>query len=621
MASGKSLLERFDAIIEKNFSNPAFSIDDACRELGTSRSQLFRAIKSETNLSTSLYVRKRKLEKAKELLRTSDMKTSEIAYHVGIDSPQNFSKYFSHEFGLTPTAFRKETNTTGPEMVEAVEVLPSALPPKSKQRYRAIAAIVVILIAAISIYAFLNRAEKPMKNEFGFAGNSIAIIPFKNLGSDKTAFYSGGIAEQIHASLSMNEELKVISTTSSDRYKNSNKPISEIAKELDVNYILEGSVLQDKSNIRINVGLVRAQDDRRIWAKTYDGSDEEMFSFLSEVSTELAKELGQKLSAETSRRITKGPTSSPAAYKEYLQGTQLILSREKDRLNESVIKFKNAIEFDPEFADAYAYLGNAYQLLGAAAFIDEQLSFKLAEENSLKAIRLDTENSLAYSTLANIYQAQYKWEQALTAHQIALKLNPNDAMTNYWYSLLLRTTGEIQEATRYSSKAVELNPLHHVIYGGNIANFIYAGQLDKAREYIENGKVLFDNSWVYYWEVAIYYDKIKEHDLALKNIAKSIELGPNIRITKYYRAFYQGRSGKVKDVNAFLESIPDVPEYYVARAAAHAGLGEQETSIAFLEKAADAGILMTDIKVSSITDIHRNDPRFKAILKKFDLHQ
>lgn len=613
-SAGKTLIDRFNDIIEKNLNNSEFGIDDACRELGTSRSQLFRQIKTETQLSTSLYIRKRKLEKARELLRTTDMKTSEIAYAVGIDSPQNFSKYFNQEFGVTPTAFRKEKEPA-PSVVQE-----SQSTPKPKTYYYAYAAAILLLISGISIYFFIYRNEE-QKSEFGFVGNSIAIMPFRNLGSPQTAFYTDGIAEQIHSTLSLNEQLKVISTTSTGKYRDSKKSTAEIANELDVNYILEGSVFQESNKIRINVGLVRIQDDRSIWTKTYEGGNEEVFSYIGDVSKEVANELGQKLTTEARSRISKAPTSSPAAYKEYLQGNQLIVSRTKERLEEAVVKFSNAIEFDPDFADAYAGRGQTYHLLGVGGWLDDATSDRLAEENAMKAIRLDERNASAYAILASIYTAQNKWEPAKSAYETALQHAPNDAMINYWYSLLLKRTGDFRKAIRYSSKAVELDPLHHVIYGGNIGNHIYAGEIEKAGQYIEDGKVLFDNSWVFYWERAIYEGYLKNYDGALKYIDKSIQLAPEIRIIRYYRAFYNGRAGNVEKVKKFLDSIPDLPEYYPARAAAYAGLGDQEKSIQFFEKGADLGIIMTDAIGNPLTEIHKKDPRFDAVLAKFNLHQ
>lgn len=614
-SAGKTLLDRFDEIIERNFNNPEFGIDEACRELGTSRSQLFRQIKTETQLSTSLYIRRRKLEKARELLKTTDMKTSEIAYAVGIDSPQNFSKYFNQEFGVTPTAFRKEK---APEIVVQEPEAPQQR--KFNLNYIYAAAAVLLLITFVSLYFFINKKEEP-RNEFGFVGNSIAIMPFKNLGSSQTSFYADGIAEQIHSTLSLNEQLKVISSTSANKYKDSNKSTAEIASDLDVNYILEGSVFQESNKIRINVGLVRVQDDRRIWTKTYDGRNEEVFAYINDVSKQVASELGQKLGDEARKRISRAPTTSPAAYKEYLQGHQLIVSRTKERLEEAVIKFSNAIEFDPDFADAYAGRGQTYHLLGVGAWMDEPLSDKLAEEDALKAIRLDEGNATSYAILASIYAAQKKWEPAKSAYETALNHAPNDAMINYWYSLLLRQIGDFKKAARYSAKAVELDPLHHVIYGGNMDNMMHAREMEKVRQYIENGKVLFDNSWVFYWDVAIYDSFNEDWEGALKNIGKSIQLAPEIRIIRYYQAFYNGKAGHVDKVKRYLDSIPDLPDYYPARAAAYAGLGDQETSIRYLEKAAEQGILMTDIIDNPLTNIHRKDPRYDAVLAKFNLHQ
>jgi TolB-like protein/AraC-like DNA-binding protein len=629
------LIERFNEIIDNHLNSQSFDIDEICRELGTSRSQLYRHIKEHSQLSTSLYIRKRKLAKARELLESSDMKTAEIAYHLGIDSPQNFSKYFSQEFGISPTAYRKkivEEKSNTPEQKLDTVNNPSALPPlldgdiyKKKSAYKPFAGLkyvyggIGVLSLLFMTYYFLWRSESDGGSVFGFRRNSIAIMPFKNMGAPETAYYCEGIADQIQGTLSLNEQLKVISTTSSGKYRNSNKLIPQIAKELGVNYILEGSVFESNNKIRINIGLVSVSDDRTVWTKSYDGDTQDLFSYLSNVSREVAKELGQKLSPETRKKLNKVPTTSAAAYKEYLQGSQLVASRQKDRLEESIVRFSNAIEFDPDFADAYASRGHAYYLMGESAFIDEQQSFKMAEQNSLTAIRLDTENALAYANLGNIYRAQYKWEQAKTAYEIALKCNPNEAVVNYWLSLLLRSTGDLKNAIQYSAKATELDPLDHVIFGGHITNCVFGGELQRVEKSIEEGKVLFNDSFVYHWGLSHYYSARQDYHGALESITKALQLNPGIRSTRFLQAYYQGKTGQVETANAYLNNLPDLPENYIARATVYAGLKDQQQSILYLQKAADLGMIPTDVKVSPIFDIHKNSELFKAILQKFNL--
>lgn len=628
--SEKVLLDKFNKIIESNFHNPDFGIEEICLELGTSRSQLYRHIKEQTQLSTSLYIRHRKLIKARELLETSDMKTAEIAYFLGIDSPQNFSKYFTQEFGLTPTAYRKvalEGRNNAEEKIDVEIPETVSVPVPIKRNYRQYfgkyfySAIGFILLLSLLVYFWKPLFDKTQNGSAFpvFSGNSIAIMPFKNLGSPETAYFCDGIMEQIHGSLSLIQKLKVISTTSSDKYKNSPKLVPQIAKELDVNYILEGSVFQANNKIRIKVELVRARDDRSVWAKSYDGDTKDVFKYLTTVSKEVASELNHKLSDATMEKLGKVPTTNPAAYNEYLKGSQLIVSRKRNELEESIIKLNKAIDFDPEFAAAYASRGHAYYLLGESDFIDEVTALKMTEQNSLTAIRLDAENALAYANLANIYRNQYKWEQAKTAYEIALKYSPNDALINYWFSLLLRSTGNVKEAIKFSSKAVELDPLHHVIFGGNILNCIYGGELDLAKTKIDEGRVLFSESWVYHWVVGYYFAAKGQYKQALQSYFLANQKNPGIKSIQYQTVYCQAMDGQVDKAKTYLKQLPEVPGNYISKCVIYAGLKDKKQSLHYLRKAADAGIISTDMKVSFLFITLRGEPEYQAVLKKFGL--
>ena len=635
-ASETALLDKFNAIIERNFHNPDFGIDEICLELGTSRSHLYRHIKEKTQLSTSLYIRQRKLIKAKELLETTEMRTAEICYLLGIDSPQNFSKYFVQEFGLTPTSYRKqclEQNTASPDNmhfdeVEIKEVVVSEFQPiidtrRSKTGFRTYLYSGIGLILSLFLVSFFWKPfnKKNWETNFApaFSGNSIAIMPFKNLGPPETDYFCEGITDQIQGSLSLINKLKVISSTSSGKYKNSPKLIPQIARELDVNYILEGSVMQSGKKIRILVKLVSASDDRAVWTKSYDGDAKDVFTYLSNVSKEVARELDQKLSTSTAEKFGKAPTSSPAAYNEYLKGSQLIVSRKREHLEESVLRLNKAIEFDPEFAAAYASRGHAYFLLGESGFIDDKTSYKMAEQNSLTAIRLDSENGLAYANLANIYRSQNKWEQARTAYEIALKYYPNDALINYWFSLLLRSTGNMKEAIQYSSKAVALDPLQHVIFSGHIKNCVYGGELDLAKKNIDEGQVLFNDSFAYYWASSTYFAAIGDYKTASEYCAKANQMNPKIRSMQYQDVFYKAMNGQVKEAKDFLTRLPELPENYISRSVVYAGLHDKRQSLYYLQKAADLDIIPTDVKVLPFLAILHGEPQFKSILRKFGL--
>lgn len=632
------ILEKLNLVIDKNLKNADYSLDDVCKEIGISRTQLHRILKEKTHLSTTLYIRKRRLEKAKGLLSTTKLRISEVADAVGINVHTNFSKYFFEEFQISPTDFRKQFQEHDNEVKATFEnILPAdhsfisfetsaGVTTKFSPPFRNLyvyAALAIITVLTGGFY-FLSRPEKKNATQLStdilqVTDNSIAILPFKNLGLSQKTLFSDGIMEQIHGSLSRLENLKIISKNSSLIFRNTQKPLSQIAQELHVKYILEGSVLQMENKIRINVELTNAQEDRAVWTKSYDGNTEDVFTYMSTVAKDMAVELNQKLNRGFKNKIDKIPTKSLTAYNEYLQGRELMETRDKGKLAASILKFDRAIRLDPDFADAYAERANAFYLSGDGHYIDLKKAEKMAESNALTTLRLDSDNSLAYGILANIYRNQNKWEQANTTYQIALKYNPNDALIHYWYSLMLRSLGHADEAMKYSSKAVELDPLSHVILGGHILNCTFAGRLDLAKKGIETGELLFNDSWVYYFTKAFYQIVKNDYKAALIDLNKSYTLSPSVGITNNMIVFCKGKLGQTEEVNIFLKSLADIPENYQGFIIANASLGNKEQAMYYLQKMADSGIIPTDLKVMPFYKILHNDKRYEAILQKYGL--
>lgn len=700
----KKLIDRLNTLIEANANNPNFSNDSICLELGVSRSQLYRLLKEEFDLSTSLYIRKRKILKAKELIETSELKIAEVAYQIGMDSPQNLTKYFTQEYGISPTEYRKglvlqteqpkeamlstkeepqslseqsvekeaeeeveekiitekiteriieQKTTVEQKIIEAItertiskvpkaekpiQIVEVKMPKKKFANVLYFLGLGLLLLCSVFIWQMTDRevsknTEKEnsiqvsqnmlessyQSNASQFLDNSIAILPFKNVGNAENSIFCDGVMEQIHSSLSQLENLKVISKTSSNQFRNTQKTIPQIANDLHVSYVLEGSVMQMDTKIRMSVQLVHAKDDRVVWAKTYDGDTKNVFAYMSAVAKEVADELNQKLSNTDSKRLEKMPTKNLEAYNEFLQAKALTENRSKEKLEASVLKFEKAIRLDSTFADAYAHLALAYFLLGDGKYIDHEESYKMTEQYAFAAIRLDKENAFAYANLANVYRNQNKWEQANTTYQIALKYNPNDALANYWYSLMLRTMGRVNEAIRYSSKAVELDPLYAVIMAGHIMNCIIGDRLDIAQKNIKNGELLFNEFWAYHWTRGYLYITQKNYMMALHELNKSHELNPNVRIIKHLIHFCMAKLGMEKEVHQYLQTLDDVPDNYTGFIIVHCGLGNKEQAMTYLQKAADLGHIPTDIKVYVCYEILWGDKRYEAILAKFGL--
>ncbi|WP_435354568.1 helix-turn-helix domain-containing protein [Emticicia sp. SJ17W-69] len=620
------MIVKLNQLIEDNFDNPNFSSDLIYQELGMSRSQLYRLIKDEYQLSTSLYIRKIKIAKAKELLENSNLKISEISYKIGIDSPQNFTKYFTQEFGINPTEFRKNLPIKNKSFVEQSvdnEIVIKKKYALEKQRMLIYLGIIIltILLTSIGIYYWQNDRTSSINKATSteFSEHSIAILPFKNLGDSLKSYFSEGVMEQIHSSLASLNDLKVISTTSSNKYLNTPKSIPQIAQELRVNYLLAGSVLQVGRNVRIKVDLISAKDQRVIWTKSFEGETKNIFTYMNIVSKEVAIELDQKLNRKVTDKFDKKPTISLAAYNDFLQGQQLLQSRIREKIKASLIKFENAIKFDPTFADAFTNIAVAYFLMGEDQYMDVESAYKMAEKNALKAINLDAENGRAYAVLGNLYKVQNKWEQAITTFQIALKFSPNDAQINYWYSLTVRSIGQMDEAIKYSTKAVSLDPLASNIYGGHIIGCAYAGRFDLAENAIKDGELIFNDAMLFHNAKAFYYITRHNYLAALKEFNICEKLNGKTPFNDSMIAFSEGKLGQTAPVNIYLKNFSQKPENYKYIAIIYAGLGNKKLCLKYLELASENNDSPNYLKTSPLFVFLHHEPRFKAILQKLGL--
>lgn len=626
----KVLLEKLNKIIEENFSNPDFSVDDICANLGVSRSQLYRIIKLQTNLSTSLYVRHQKLLKAKELLTLSTMQIAEIAYFLGIDSPQNFSKYFTQEFGVSPTEYRKQQLTKEDEsnQKDIPEIQPEvtqiiAKKPKNYIYWGIGLSIFILGILTAFLWQRNTRISADDESDlilpFEITENSIAILPFKNLSTSENTILTEGVMEQIHNSLAQINSLKVISTTSSNQYLNTKKKIQQIANELHVKYLMEGTVLQINNQISINVELIEAKEDRVVWTRKFEGDNTSVFNYMNTVTKSVADELNQKLSSGQLDKLNKISTKNLVAYNEYLQGQQLLQTRTKEKMEASLIKANNAIKLDSNFADAYTNIALAYFLLGEDQYIDFQTSIRLAEKNALTAIRLDAENGRAYAILANIYKAQNKWEQAITTFQIALKFSPNDAQINYWYSLTVRSIGLLDEAIKYSNRAVALDPLSSNIYGGHLVGCAYAEKFKLAEKAIKDGELLFSDAYLFHNAKAFYFIARQNYKDALNEFKICRKLNPKSIYFEIMMNYALAKNGQTESARSFLKTFPSTPDNYKNFAIIYSGLGDKENCLKYLEMAAEINNIPNYLKVSPLFKFLHNDPRFNRILQKVGL--
>lgn len=621
----KIVFERLQQLTQQHFDQPLYGIDELCRELGVSRSTLFRLIKENTGLSPSRYIRQERLLSARHLLETTNLRISDIATQVGFNSSQTLSKYFTEAFGQSPSELRKNQEETQASQIgllsETTPVIPRSpakTPTRMFQYSRRMWLAGAGLVLAVLLVAWIARRNtiSPISTP---TETAILVLPFKTLGSEQTRYFSDGVMEQIHNSLTKLENLKVISRTSAMTYGQTTKPITQIAKELSVDYVLEGQVEQLDKHVKLSVELIRASENQTIWSNTYEGDQQAIFTFMGQVSNKIADELNQKLSQLTRQQLSQVPTQNLEAYNEYLKGQYLMRTRTKEGLANSLLNFDRALALDSAFADVYVSKALVYFLKVSEGHANRATYTKAVEKYILNAIRLDSENGLAYALLAKLYQEQNKWEQADATFQIALQHSPNDALINYWYSLMLRSTGNFDKAIAFSTKAIGLDPLYPVIIAGHIGNLTYAGRFDQAQKIIQQNNQLFKTNHIWYWAKAFYHINRHEEALALRELEQGQQLDPNTQGFPTMAAYLHAKLGQPRPAQTCLDTLPNQPRYYPDRAIIYAGLGNRDSCLTYLEKGANTDFLPTYLKVSPLFEFLHRTPRFEAILSKVGL--
>ncbi|MBA3962176.1 MAG: hypothetical protein H0X40_09775 [Chthoniobacterales bacterium] len=336
---------------------------------------------------------------------------------------------------------------------------------EAKQSHSRTWIYVVIIAGALSLgLFFLGRFTAPNKQNVSANDKSIAVLPFENLSEEKNnAYFAEGIQDEILTRLAKIGALKVISRTSTSHYASSPKDLPEIAHQLDVANILEGSVQKVNDAVRINVQLIRAATDDHLWAESYDRKLTDIFGVEAEVAQNIASTLNAKLTGSEQQMLAEKPTNNPAAYDAYLRGSVQVRSLNPDSINAAVKSFEEAVRLDPNFALAWAALSRTYSLL--FGFGEATPAHRIAAENALaQAIRLQPQ--LPETQVARAW-FQYRVEgDHKGARDLLLQLRmswPNNSEIIETLAYISSRLGEWQNSLSYFDRAIELNPRDHLL--------------------------------------------------------------------------------------------------------------------------------------------------------------
>ena len=372
---------------------------------------------------------------------------------------------FSWAFELTPHGLKRDEDVTPEE---------SIAPQTARRMNRMITAVLVLALGYFVVDKFVlaprREAAKsqtaPGANESQSIANakSIAVLPFDNLSRDPdNAFFAEGVQDEILTRLAKVADLKVISRTSTQRFKSAPSDLREIAKQLGVMNILEGSVQRSNDQVRINVQLINAVTDAHLWAESYDRKLTDLFIVESEVAKTIADTLQAKLTGSELSAISSRPTQDPVAQDLYVQGRHFLALRRDDNLPRAIEFFHQAIARDANFAAAYAGLSEALILLPrftGAHPGETRPQFRVA---ALKALELNPNLAEAHNALAKIaMDYDIDFAEATREFKRAIELNPNYAGAHHWFSGTLESQGQFAEAIAESKLGTELDPFSAV---------------------------------------------------------------------------------------------------------------------------------------------------------------
>jgi serine/threonine-protein kinase len=477
---------------------------------------------------------------------------------------------------------------------------------------------VAILAAGAFAYSFFFRASTPLPNE-----KSIAVLPFENLSEEKSnAYFTDGIQDEILTRLSKIADLKVISRTSTQRYKHTSQSPSQIAHQLGVANLLEGSVQKTNDQVRVNVQLITAANDTHLWAETYDRKLTDIFAVESDIATTIAKTLQARLTGAEKTAIAKRPTANPEAYELYLKGRFFWNKRTAADLRKAIEYFNQALEKDPSYALAYAGLTDAYLILsqyGAASPAD---SFPQAIAAAKKAIELDDTLAEAHTSLAcALAYYDFDFEQSVKEFERAIQLNPNYATAHHWLSNgVLSALGQFERAIAEGKRAVELDPLSLVINTDLGQDFFYARRYDEAIVHLRKTIEMDPRFYFAHWVLGTALQLKGQLSEAVAEYSKAVELNDDPSVLALLGQAY-ARAGQRDEAQKILLRLSEEAKSRYVQAYSFAlmylALGDKERAIDEMERAyreRDANV--AQIRTDPMLDDLRGNPRFEKLVSQ-----
>jgi TolB-like protein/DNA-binding winged helix-turn-helix (wHTH) protein/Tfp pilus assembly protein PilF len=505
----------------------------------------------------------------------------------------------------------------------------SQSPPKQWVLPLVVAVPIVIVVALFVLDAGGLRSRLWSRSSAQPQIRSLAVLPLTNLSGDpEQEYFADGMTEELITELSRMSSLGVISRTSVMQYKGEKKkPLSQIARELNVDAVVEGSILRSGNRVRISAHMIYASTDQHLLAETYERDLVDVLKLQREVAEAITQQVRLKLTPEQQVRLHQAREVNPEAYEAYLKARQFDRTRHQE-IKKAQRYFEYAIQKDPGFAPAYVGLAGSYLALGDFRWLSPRDTYPPAKQAIRKALELDEKNCGTHSVLAWLsWQYDWDWQTAERQFRYALELCPNSAGAHGSLSYYLGLSGRGAEELAEIAKARELDPLMpDVLIGEALIKYHlrnYKAMIEVGRQSVASDP----NSWLAHYLLGVGYEGLGQTLEAIPEYQKAVELSESDQDPTASLAHAYAATGRTAEAKKRLREwqreseISYVSPYMIATV--YAGLGDKDKAFEFLEKAYQERssdlpyFLRADLRMDSL----RSDPRFQDLMHRMNFPQ
>lgn len=504
----------------------------------------------------------------------------------------------------------------------------SSAAPAARQRARRwqVIAVVTLALCAAALFSFLIKAQMFPGRPIARERATLIVIPLDNLSGDpQQEYFSDGFTEEISTQLALldPDRLGVIGRVTAMRYKRSGKDIAQIAKEIPVQYVLEGSVRRDQARLRVTIQLIEVAHQTHVWAEEYDRDLGDSLDVQREIATAVARQIKLKLTPEEEQNLALGSPRTAEAHDAYLKGLYEWNKRTEEGFHSAVKYFEDVLQIQPDYAPAYAGLANSYNLLGQYGFARQGEAYPKAKAYAQKAIQFDSTLAEAYTALADV-EIKYDrdWQSGERDFVRAIQLNPNYATAHLWYAEdYLTFAGKLEQAVVEVKKAQEIEPLSPIV-GAVVAETLVLARdndqaIQKAKSVLElepTFVIARDRLGWAYEQKGMFPEAIAEYQKGLESAHGSLANGLKVNLAHAYAV-----SGNKLEARKILsEMLAESRSQYISPCAIvviYVGLDEKDSALELLQRCSQTENL-PNLRVDPRFDSLRTEKRFQELLRK-----